>query len=204
MTPIFYNMKKKVGLYFGSFNPIHLGHLIVANSVLDKTDLEEVWFVITPMSPDKQNSHLLHHEMRYEILNRAVRDTLNLRISDIEFDMEQPNYTYKTLEKLRDKYQNVDLGVIMGSDNAIGLKQWVGIEHWQEHHKLYVVERPNSYLEKNALNWYGDHEIISIPEIGISATMIRDKVSKGESIKYLVPRETIDIIEMNYGTEEKD
>ena len=97
------NMEKKVGLYFGSFNPVHIGHLIVANTVLDKTDLDEVWFVISPMSPDKVNMNLVHHDERYKILKEALTDNNQLHVSTIEFDMEQPNYTYKTLEKLRKK-----------------------------------------------------------------------------------------------------
>lgn len=195
-------MKKKIGLYFGSFNPVHLGHLIVANTVLDKTELEAVWFVISPMSPDKQDMNLVHHTERYKILRSALMGDNGLDVSTIEFDMEQPNYTYKTLEKLREKYPEHEFGVIMGSDNANGLKQWVGIEHWQEHHKLYVVERPNSYLEHGSLRWYGQgmYQVIEMPEVGISSTIIREKVKNGESIKYLVPRESIFRIEDSYGT----
>lgn len=198
-------MGKKIGLMMGSFNPIHIGHLIVANTVLDKTNLDEVWFVITPMSPDKQNMNLLHHDERYKIVKKALGSDTKLSVSDIEFDMVQPNYTYKTLDKLRTKYPNNDFGVIMGSDNANNLRQWVGIEHWQYHHKLFVVERPSSYLERGSLEWYGKDMwcVIEVPEMGISSTIIREKVKKGESIKYLVPRETIDIIEFNYGTKEK-
>lgn len=198
-------MGKKVGLYFGSFNPVHIGHLIVANTVLDKTDLDEVWFVISPMSPDKQNMNLVHHDERYKIVKEALKDDTKLHVSNIEFDMEQPNYTYKTLERLREKYPNNEFGIIMGSDNANGLKQWVGIEHWQKHHKLYVVERPSSYLERGTLEWYGEGkwEVVEMPEVGISSTIIREKVKKGESIKYLVPRETINRVKFNYGTKEE-
>lgn len=195
----------KVGLYFGSFNPIHIGHLIVANTVLDKTDLDEIWFVISPMSPDKQNMNLVHHDERYKIVRESVKGDIKLQVSNIEFDMEQPNYTYKTLDRLRNKYPKNEFGIIMGSDNANGLKQWVGIEHWQEHHKLYVVERPSSYLERGSLEWYGEGkwEVVEMPEVGISSTIIREKIKKGESIKYLVPRETINRIKYNYGTKEK-
>jgi nicotinate-nucleotide adenylyltransferase len=195
-------MKKKIGLYMGSFNPVHIGHLIVANTVLDKTDLDEVWFVISPMSPDKQNMNLVHHDERFKILREALTDNNQLQVSNIEFDMEQPNYTYKTLEKLRKKYPNNEFGIIMGSDNANGLKQWVGVEHWQEHHKLYVVERPNSYLERGSLRWYGQdrYHVIGMPEIGISSTIIRQKVKDKESINYLVPKECISRIEFHYGT----
>lgn len=196
---------KKIGLYFGSFNPVHIGHLIVANTVLDKTDLDEVWFVVSPMSPDKTNMNLVHHEERYKILREALKDNTKLHASNIEFDMEQPNYTYKTLSRFRKKYPKHEFGIIMGSDNAVSLKQWVGIQRWQEHHKLYVVERPNSYLEHGSLRWYGEgkYQIIEMPEVGISSTIIRDKVSKGESIKYLVPRECINRIQFSYGTKKE-
>ncbi len=198
-------MKTKVGLYFGSFNPVHIGHLIVANTVLDKTDLDEVWFVISPMSPDKQDINLVHHNERFKILREALKEDSHLQVSTIEFDMEQPNYTYKTLARLREKYPENEFGIIMGSDNAVSLKQWVGIEHWQEHHKLYVVERPNSYLEHGSLRWYGEgkYKVIEMPEVGISSTIIRQKVKDKESIKYLVPRECINRIEFNYGTKEE-
>ncbi len=196
-------MEKKVGLYFGSFNPVHVGHLIVANTVLDKTDLDEVWFVMSPKSPDKVNMDLLHHIERVKILKDALKGNRKLSVSTIEFDMEQPNYTYKTLSRLREKYPSFEFGIIMGSDNANGLQQWVGIEHWQEHHKLFVVERPSSYLEKNSLNWYGEHQIVEMPEVGISSTIIRNKVKDGESIKYLVPDNIINRIEHSYGTKEE-
>ena len=152
----------------GSFNPIHVGHLIVANTVLDKTDLDEIWFVISPMSPDKQNMDLVHHDERYKIVIEALKNNDKLHVSNIEFDMPQPNYTHKTLSKFRDKYPTYEFGIIMGSDNANGLKQWVGIEEWQKHHKLYVVERPNSYLERGSLRWYGDgrYKIINMIEMG--------------------------------------
>jgi nicotinate-nucleotide adenylyltransferase len=93
----------------------------------------------------------------------------------------------------------------MGSDNAVSLRQWVGIEHWQEHHKLYVVERPNSYLEHGSLRWYGkgNYQIVDMSEVGISSTIIRDKVKNGESIKYLVPDSVISRIQFNYGTKEE-
>lgn len=198
-------MKKKVGLYFGSFNPVHIGHLIVANTVLDKTDLDEVWFVISPMSPDKVDMNLVHHDERFKILRDALKDDKNLHVSTIEFDMEQPNFTYKTLARLRDKHPENDFGIIMGSDNAVSLRQWVGIEHWQEHHNLYVVERPNSYLERGSLRWYGagKYQVVEMPEVGISSTIIRQKVKDKESIKYLVPRECINRITFNYGNREE-
>ena len=198
-------MEKKIGLYFGSFNPVHVGHLIVANTVLDKTDLDEIWFVISPKSPDKVNMELLSHNERAKILSDALHDNRHLHVSTIEFDMEQPNYTYKTLDKLRDKHPTYEFGVIMGSDNANGLQQWVGIEHWMEHHKLYVVERPFSYLEHGSLRWYGAgrYQIMDMPEVGISSTIIRDKVKKGESIKYLVPDSVVSRIQFNYGTKKE-
>jgi nicotinate-nucleotide adenylyltransferase len=172
-------MGRKVGLYFGSFNPIHIGHLIVANTVLDKTDLDEIWFVISPMSPDKQDVNLVHHWERFKIVRSAIKGNNKLYVSDIEFDMEQPNYTHKTLAKLREIHPENEFGIIMGSDNAVSLRQWVGIEHWQEHHKLYVVERPNSYLEHGSLRWYGkgNYQIVDMSEVGISSTIIRDKLS---------------------------
>jgi nicotinate-nucleotide adenylyltransferase len=195
-------MEKKIGLFFGSFNPTHTGHLIMANTVLDTANLDEVWFVISPMSPDKTNDDLLHHDVRAELLRGAIDGETKLFVSTVEFDMEQPNLTYKTLDRLRERHPTYDFSVIMGSDNVNSLQQWVGIEHWMDHHKLLVVNRPSNYLEYGSLRWYGAgrYQIIETPEIGISATMIREKVRKGESIKYLTPTNIINKIEQHYGT----
>jgi nicotinate-nucleotide adenylyltransferase len=192
---------KKVGLYFGSFNPIHHGHLIVADTLLGSSDLDEVWFVITPKSPDKTGMDLLCHNKRYDMLEKVIKDNPKLQISTIEFGMEQPNYTHKTLEKLRLENPTNEFVVIMGSDNANNLQQWVGIDEWRHHHKLYVVERPLNYLEHGSLRWYGEgnYKIFEIPEINISSTMIRGNIKSGKSIKYLVPNNIINDITKNYG-----
>ena len=197
-------MDKNIGLYFGSFNPVHIGHFIVANTVLDRMELDEIWFIVSPKSPDKQNIDLLDHRERYNILKEALREDRKMYVSNVEFDMEQPNYTYLTLRKLREKYPTFTFSIIMGSDNANHLEQWVGVQEWKEHHKLYVVERPNHYLEKGILNWYGEdnYVVVEMPDISISSTLIREKVKRGESIKYLVPRESIHRIQVSYKRDE--
>lgn len=198
---------KKVGLYFGSFNPIHLGHLIIANTTLDSTDLDEVWFVVTPMSPDKIGLGMTHHEDRLTILEKSISDNPKLHGSDIEFDMEQPNYTNKTLDRLSFTYPDYEFSVILGSDNVLGLSNWVGVEEWLGKYRLLVCQR-HGYEVTKPLKEMGlltdNYELVDIPLIGVSSTKIRNNVREGKSIKYLVHDCVINEIQDYYGTKEKD
>jgi len=190
--------KEKIGLYFGSFNPVHIGHLHVANSVLDSSDLDRIMFVITPLSPDKVDSDLLDHGKRLEILSKIKND--NFIYSDIEFTLPQPNYTHVTLRKLREDYPDFEFSLILGTDNVLNLHNWVDIDEISQHHKLYIVKREGYNIDTVKLSWYNNsnYELIDTIPIGISSTMIRNKIKNGESVQYLVPEEILESVVNNY------
>ena len=182
----------------GSFNPVHIGHLITANTILNKTDVDEVWFVVSPMSPDKQDYDLKPAQVRCKILKDSVKNNRKLKVSDVELDMETPNYTHKTLKKLKELHPKHEFSIIMGSDNAINLFKWSNIDYIKENHKLYVVQRPNSNVDVETLVWYDNFEVVDMPEVCISSTTIRKMVREGDSIEYLVPKESINRVKYHY------
>ena len=130
--------KKKIGLYFGTFNPIHIGHLIIANHMANYTNLDEVWFVVSPHNPFKKKKNLLDDYARLEMVHRAAKDYDNLRVSDIEFSLTQPSYTVNTLACLSEKYPENHFSLIMGGDNLSTLHKWRNYEYILENHELYV------------------------------------------------------------------
>lgn len=196
-------MIKNVGLYFGSFSPIHVGHLVVANTVLDKLNLDEIWFVITPMSPDKVDVDMLDHMSRLDILRNSISDNPRLQVSTIEIGMEQPNYTYKTLRKLREINPEIEFSVIMGTDNSNNLKNWLNVGEIGVNHRLILVNRDNYEPKSENFDWYGDYVRVEIPRLDVSSTLIRSKINKNESIRYLVPRSSEGLIIEYYGNKQK-
>ncbi len=118
----------KIGLFFGSFNPIHIGHLIIANTMAENTDLEEVWFVVSPQNPFKKQKSLLHEFDRLEMVERAIQDNFKLKASDIEFHLPRPSYTIDTLTVLQEKYPEHQFGLIMGGDNLSHFHKWKNYE----------------------------------------------------------------------------
>lgn len=192
--------KKKIGLMFGSFNPLHIGHLHVADSVVDQTDVDQVMFVLTPQSPDKINYDLLDVNYRLDIITKVIGDSERLSICLLELELPQPNYTYITLRKLREQHPDVEFSIILGVDNVINLHNWVNISEISEHHKLYLVNRPGYSIDLKGLGWYNNsnYELVSTVDLGISSTIIREKVRRGESIKYLVPNESVELVKEFY------
>lgn len=189
-----------IGLFMGSFNPIHNGHMIIANTALHSCDFDEVWFVISPQSPDKiGNSDLLEYDSRVELLSSSIMDNPSLKICSIERDLPKPSYTANTMEALREEYQNYTFSLIIGSDNLEKINEWKNYERVVMFHKIYYFVRPgfgDSYL-KNA-KIYNTQEIESISTTNISSTKIRHIIRNGKSIeelKYLIPDECMYIIE---------
>jgi nicotinate-nucleotide adenylyltransferase len=178
----------KVGLFFGSFNPIHIGHLIIANLVKESTYVKEVWFVVTPQNPHKSNKSLLHEFDRLDMVNRAISDTYGFRASDIEFHLPKPNYTIDTLVYLQNQHTEIEFRLIIGGDNLTSFTKWKNHDKIIEHFGLVVYPRPNSTLPKALIN-LKNVDVIDAPEIDISASLIRRLVKTGKSIKYLVPDE---------------
>ncbi|MEQ9306715.1 MAG: nicotinate (nicotinamide) nucleotide adenylyltransferase [Marinoscillum sp.] len=174
----------KIGLFFGSFNPIHVGHLIIANIVHQTTEMDEVWFIVSPQNPFKQNKNLLHEFDRYDLVEAAIADDFHFRVSDIEFEMKRPSYTVDTLAVLSDKYDH-DFSLIIGEDNLASFIKWKNHQVILDHYGLIVYPRPNA--KESELIDHPRVKKIEAPEIDISATLIRKMVRSGKSIKYLVP-----------------
>jgi nicotinate-nucleotide adenylyltransferase len=179
------NPNGKIGLFFGSFNPIHTGHMIIANIMVETTDLDKVWFVVSPQNPFKQSKGLLHEFDRYDMVRAAAYDNYKLDVTDVEFHLPKPNYTIHTLLHLSEKHPNKKFKVIIGSDNLDRFTHWKGYRQILEDYGLYVYPRPSMQL--SALNEHPNVRMIDAPLLDISATFIRDCIKKNKSIRYLVP-----------------
>lgn len=175
----------KVGLFFGSFNPIHVGHLIIANTMVENTDLHEVWFVVSPQNPFKKKNALLHEFDRFDMVEMAIADNYKLRVTDIEFNLPQPSYTIDTLTYIQEKYPQYQFSLIMGSDNLVHLNKWKNYEQILQYYPILVYPRPNT--QSSDLVQHPTVKFVPAPLLDISATFIRDLVQKNKSIKYLVP-----------------
>ncbi|MCE7062752.1 nicotinate (nicotinamide) nucleotide adenylyltransferase [Dyadobacter sp. CY343] len=184
----------KIGLFFGSFNPIHIGHLIIANTMHATTDLEQIWFIVSPQNPFKKNSSLLHEFDRFDLVQRAISDNPAFKASDMEFHMPKPSYTIDTLIRIQEKFPQHQFKLIMGEDNLAQFPNWKNYEQILEYTGLYVYNRPNS--KKHI---FGNHlavKFIEAPLLDISATFIRTSLKNGVSIKYLVPESVEQLIKI--------
>lgn len=182
----------KVGLLFGSFNPIHVGHLILANFMAENTDLDSVWLVVSPQNPFKPSHSLLHEFDRLHMASLAIADNPSLNVSDIEFKMPRPSYTIDTLTYLQEKYPSYQFVLIMGEDNLVGFHKWKNYESILNYHQVYVYPRTGSNTTE--LNQHPKIKFVKAPVMDISATFIRECVNQGKSIKYLVPEVVEDYI----------
>ncbi len=185
-------MTIKTGIFFGSFNPIHIGHLIIANTMLERAALDKIMFVVSPQNPLKEKSNLLPEYDRLEMVRRAVYENYDFEVSDIEFHMPRPSYTIDTLTYLFDKYPKREFSVIIGQDNLEQLPKWKNFEKILDYYPLLVYPRANS--KKSDLETNPKIQLIEAPIIEISASFIRENVRKGLSIKYLVPQEVEEYI----------
>jgi len=174
----------KVGLFFGSFNPIHIGHLIIANHILNETDLRKIWFVVSPHNPLKPSSSLLNEYDRFHLVQKAVEENIKMRASDIEFSLPKPSYTVHTLAYLQEKYPAYSFSMIMGSDSFQNLNKWKNFETIIGNYPIIIFKRPGFEIE-NKLN--AQIKIMQAPLLEISATHIRELIREEKSIKYLVP-----------------
>lgn len=185
----------KVGLYFGSFNPIHHGHLIIATHFLNNTDLRQVWFIVSPQNPLKPSAGLLNEYQRLFLVQLAIEGEVNLKASDIEFRLPRPSYTIDTLTYLKEKYPAHDFVVIMGSDSFGNLEKWKNYLQILQHHQIMVYERPGHPVHHR---FDGVQvQVLKAPLLEISATHIRKTVAEGKSIRYLVPDKVREEIERN-------
>ena len=185
----------KIGLYFGSFNPIHTGHCIIANFIIEETRLEQVWFIVSPQNPLKNSGGLLNEYHRLHLVQLAIEGERNLKVSDIEFRLPRPSYTIDTLTYLKEKHPQHSFSVIMRSDSYKNLPKWKNFEFILEHYPIYVYLRPGH--QEVFPHQDADVTFLQAPLLEISATHIRNNVREGRSIRYLVPDKVMDEILRN-------
>ena len=182
---------KKVGLFFGSFNPIHIGHLVIAEYMVEFTPLKEIWFVVSPRNPLKKKETLLNENQRIRMVRLAIEDDNRFKASSIEFDLPRPSYTINTLTYLNEKYPNIEFSLIVGLDNLATLHKWKNYEVLLENYKLYVYPRVNSIgqgeLKGGIDSTHPSVILTDAPIVELSSTFIRKTISEGKNIKHMVP-----------------
>jgi len=188
----------KVGLYFGTFNPIHAGHLIIANHMAEYTGLDQVWLVVTPHNPHKKKSTLLDDHHRLQMVFLATEDYPKLKPSDIEFRLPQPNYTVNTLAHLQEKFPSHEFSLLMGEDNLNSLHKWKNYEVILQNHDIYVYPRINNpdEIHPDVATNARIHPV-DAPVIEISSTFIRNSIKEGKNVRPLLPAKVWDYVEHN-------
>lgn len=187
---------QKIGLFFGSFNPIHIGHMIIANIMAENTDLNKVWFVVSPQNPFKPSKGLLHEFDRYDMVKAAIADHYKLEVSDVEFNLPKPSYTIHTLAYLTEKFPGKEFKVIIGEDNLGNFANWKNYEQILNQFGLYVYPRP--HVTNSELKRHPNVKMIEAPLLDISATYIRNCIKNNKSIRYLVPEQVEQLIRLKH------
>lgn len=185
----------KIGLFFGTFNPIHMGHLILANHIQQYSGLDQVWFVVTPRSPFKKNDTLADDNNRYYMVERAIENYPNLQASKIEFEMPQPNYTTHTLAVLREKYPKNEFCLIMGEDNLTNLHKWKNADFLVKNYDIFVYPRIHQDVATPQVPMDRISRIENAPVVEISATAIRKGIKEGKNVRCLLPPEVFEYID---------
>ncbi len=187
--------KMKIGLYFGSFNPIHTGHLIIANHIANNTELDEVWFVVSPQNPFKNTNSLLNEQHRLSLVKIAIEGEKKLKVSNVEFKLPKPSYTADTLLYLSEKYPKHIFSIIMGSDGFQNIEKWKNHKYIINNYNIFIYHRPGFLIEKTTKNV----TILDAPLLEISSTHIRKNIKERKSIRYLVTDGVMEEIELkNY------
>lgn len=184
----------KIGLYFGSFNPIHVGHLIVASHVASHTDRQQVWFMVSPQNPLKPSATLLNEYHRLHLVRLAVDDDPVLKASEVEFKLPRPSFTIDTLTYLQEKYPQHEFSIIIGSDSFQNLPQWKNFELLVKQYPFIIYQRPGFDITDT---WHAQVNILQAPMLAISATEIRNNIRSGKTIRYLVTEKVREEIEQN-------
>lgn len=187
----------KIGLYFGSFNPLHIGHLAIANYMVEFSDLDEIWLVVSPQNPLKKKSSLLNEFDRFDMVELALKDDLRIKPSDIEFNLPKPSYTIDTLTYLSEKHPKYNFNLIVGADSLQSFHKWKNYEKILKHYNLYVYPRPNCNIDE-----FKDHKnvnIINAPLMEVSSSFIRKSIKENKDIRYFLPTEVYKYIKkMNF------
>ncbi|MEZ7993327.1 MAG: nicotinate (nicotinamide) nucleotide adenylyltransferase [Flavobacteriaceae bacterium] len=189
----------KVGLYFGTFNPIHVGHIIIANHLVEYSDLDEIWMVVTPHNPHKKKNSLLENHHRYELVYIALEKYPKIKPTDIEFKLPQPNYTVKTLAFIDEKYPQHEFSLIMGEDNLQSFHKWKNYETILENHEIYCYPRIAEGKTKTMFENHHKIHKVAAPIIQISATLIRQGIKSNKNVEPMLPKQVWKYIdEMNF------
>ena len=189
--------KMKIGLYFGTFNPIHVGHLIIANHMAEYSDLEQIWMVVTPHNPHKEKNSLLDDYKRLHLVTLATEDFPKIKASDFEFKLPQPNYTVNTLAHLQDKYPTHEFSLIMGEDNLKTFHKWKNYEVILQNHDIYIYPRVSSESVNPAFENHPRIHKINAPIVEISSTFIRENRKNKKNVQPLLPAKVWEYIDYN-------
>jgi nicotinate-nucleotide adenylyltransferase len=184
---------KKTGLLFGSFNPIHIGHLMIAGYMYEFSDLDELWFVVSPLNPLKEQKSLLADHHRLEMVNRAIEDDNRFRSCNIEFKLPKPSYTINTLTYLQDKYPEREFVIISGTDIFPTFHKWKNWQQLLEFYTFYVYPRPGS--QDHELTKHPSVKVFNAPMVEISASFIREAIREGKNMSYYLPEKTFRYIQ---------
>lgn len=187
----------KIGLYFGTFNPIHIGHLIIANHMAEHSDLDQIWLVVTPHNPHKQKNTLLDDYHRLHMVHLATEDFPKIKPSDIEFKLPQPNYTINTLVHLQEKHPNFEFSLIMGEDNLNSLHKWKNYEAILQHHHIYVYPRLHSGEINTQFDNHPKIHKINAPVVELSSTFIRENIKNNKNVVPMLPHKVWEYVEHN-------
>ncbi len=186
-----------IGLFFGSFNPIHIGHMAIANYMVEFTDMDQLWFVVSPQNPLKEKKTLLGQNQRLYMVNVAVEDFPKFKSSNIEFDLPQPSYTVNTLAHLKEKYPKHKFSLIIGQDNLATFDKWKNHEEILKQFKLYVYPRPDA--GKSKFDKHPNVILTDAPMIDISSTFIRDAIKKKKDVRFFLPEKAWEYVDsMNF------
>jgi nicotinate-nucleotide adenylyltransferase len=185
----------KIGLFFGSFNPIHNGHLAISAYMVEHGDIDRLWFVVSPQNPLKEKDDLLDDTLRLEMVKLAIENDMRYEACDIELTLPQPSFTINTLDALKTNYPSVEFFLIMGSDNFVNLEKWKDYGRIIREYPILIYPRPGFAIKSSILE--GNFTLINAPLLPISSTMIREKIGKNENIDSLIPSAVSEFIKSN-------
>lgn len=191
--------KREILLYFGSFNPVHIGHLAIANYMVEYTEADELWFVVTPHNPLKKSSTLIDDRVRQHLVQLAIGDYPKFRVSDIEFYLPKPNYTVTTLAYLTEKFPDYKFSIVIGGDNLETFYKWKNYEVILKNYRLYVYRRPGNKIVEYENS---DIVVVDAPQIEVSSSFIRESINQGKDVRFFMPEKVFAYIDqMGYWKE---